>query len=126
VRSTLSTGRCAGSYFPVSAGCTEETRTPAAAAPFPQRSSPAQLRPPSTTLEGAIATNATDEPPAWHALIASDRQLLYRAIRDAHCLDLNYEHRRAATEQLLALPDAIAWCWANGGDWRRSIDPVVL
>jgi hypothetical protein len=34
---------------------------------------------------------------------------------------LRYEHRRAAAEQLLTLPDAIAWCWAKGGDWRRRI-----
>jgi hypothetical protein len=60
-------------------------------------------------------------------LIASDRRLIYRASRDADCVDLRYEHRRAAAEQLLALPDAIAWCWANakGGDWRRRIEPVV-
>ena len=58
-------------------------------------------------------------------LIASDRRLIYRASRDADCVDLRYEHRRAAAEQLLALPDAIAWCWAKGGDWRRRIEPVV-
>lgn len=58
-------------------------------------------------------------------LIASDRKLIYRATRDAACADLRYEHRRAAVEQLLALPDAIAWCWAKGGDWRRRIEPVV-
>jgi hypothetical protein len=27
---------------------------------------------------------------------------------------------------VLALPAAIAWCWANGGDWRRRIEPVVI
>lgn len=48
-------------------------------------------------------------------LIATERKLLYRAARDANCPDLRYEHRRAAAEQLLALPDAIAWCWAKGG-----------
>ena len=58
-------------------------------------------------------------------LVASDRKLLYRATREAGCPDLRYEHRRAAVEQLLALPDAIAWCWAKGGDWRRRIQPVV-
>lgn len=58
-------------------------------------------------------------------LVASDRRLLYRATREAGCPDLRYEHRRAAVEQLLALPDAIAWCWAKGGDWRRRIEPVV-
>jgi hypothetical protein len=58
-------------------------------------------------------------------LVASDRKLLYRATREAGCAELRYEHLRAATEQLLALPDAIAWCWAKGGDCRRRIEPVV-
>lgn len=58
-------------------------------------------------------------------LMASDRKLIYRATREANCADLRYEHRRAAAEQLLALPDAIAWCWAKGGDWRRRIEPVI-
>ncbi len=58
-------------------------------------------------------------------LVVADRKLLYRATREAGCPDLRYEHRRAAVEQLLALPDSIAWCWAKGGDWRRRIEPVV-
>jgi hypothetical protein len=58
-------------------------------------------------------------------LIAADRKLLYRAVRDEDCPDLRYEHRKASSEQLLALPDAIAWCWAKGGEWRRRIEPVV-
>jgi len=28
-------------------------------------------------------------------------------------------------EQLLAVPDAVAWCWVRGGEWRRRVDPVV-
>jgi hypothetical protein len=44
----------------------------------------------------------------------------------AGCRDtLRYEHRRAGTEQLLALTDAIAWCWAKGGYRRRRIEHVV-
>lgn len=58
-------------------------------------------------------------------LIASDRKLLYRATRAAGDPQLRYEHHRAAAEQLLALPDAIAWCWAKGGDWRRRVEAVV-
>ncbi len=58
-------------------------------------------------------------------LVASDRKLLYRATREASCPALRYEHRRAAVEQLLALPDAITWCWAKGGDWWRHIEPIV-
>jgi hypothetical protein len=51
---------------------------------------------------------------------------LIEITRDVGSRDtLRYQHRRAATDQLLAIPDAIAWCWAKGGDWRRRIDPVV-
>ena len=60
------------------------------------------------------------------SLLDWDRRLLYRLTRNAKADGLGYEHRRAATEALLAVPDAIAWCWAKGGDWRRRIEPVVL
>ena len=39
---------------------------------------------------------------------------------------MRYGQHRAATEQLLVLPDAIAWRWAKGGDWRRRIGPVAV
>ncbi len=54
-------------------------------------------------------------------LVIFDRKLLYRGTREAGCPDLRYEHRRAAVEQLLALPDVIAWCWAKGGEQRDQI-----
>jgi len=60
------------------------------------------------------------------SLVSWDNQHLIEFTRAAGCRDtLRYEHRRASAEQLLAIPDAIAWCWANGGDWRRRIEPVV-
>lgn len=59
-------------------------------------------------------------------LVHSDRQLLYRAVRDAgREATIRYEHRRAATERLLGIPDAFAWCWAKGGRWRTHIQPVI-
>ncbi len=55
-----------------------------------------------------------------------DDQRLIEITREVGCRDtLRYQHRRAATEQLLVIPDAIAWCWAKGGDWRRRIEPAV-
>ena len=55
-----------------------------------------------------------------------DNQRLIEITRDVGSRDtLRYQHRQAATDQLLAIPDAIAWCWAKGGGWRRRIDPVV-
>lgn len=60
-------------------------------------------------------------------LLSWDNQLLIELTRAAGCRDtLRYEHQRAATERLLALPDAIAWCYAKGGHWRRRIEPVIL
>ncbi|MCF6745210.1 hypothetical protein E9529_13190 [Blastococcus sp. KM273128] len=59
-------------------------------------------------------------------LVASDRRILYHAARYAGCAEtLRYDHRRAGAELLLALPDAVAWCWARGGDWRRRIGPAI-
>ncbi len=59
------------------------------------------------------------------SLLEWDRRRLYSTARDAHLPLLRYEHRRASAEQLLAIPDAIAWCWAKGGHWRRRIQPAV-
>jgi hypothetical protein len=59
------------------------------------------------------------------SLLEWDRRQLYSLARQARLPLLRYEHRRASAEQLLAIPDAIAWSWAKGGDWRRRIQPVV-
>ncbi|CAN5250293.1 hypothetical protein BH20ACT5_BH20ACT5_12840 [soil metagenome] len=59
-------------------------------------------------------------------LLSWDNQHLIEFTRAAGCRDtLRYEHRRASTDLALAIPDAIAWCWAKGDDWRRRIAPVV-
>ena len=59
-------------------------------------------------------------------LLSWDNQRLIEFTREAGCREtLRYEHRRAASELLLAVPDAIAWCWAKGGDWRRRVEPIV-
>lgn len=60
-------------------------------------------------------------------LLSWDNQHLIEFTRAAGCRDtLRYQHRRATEERLLAIPDAIAWCWAKGGHWRRRIQPVVI
>src|SRR5262249_44862768 len=35
------------------------------------------------------------------------------------------DHLRAREEPLLGIPDAIAWCWAKGGEWRKLADPLI-
>ncbi|ARU53614.1 hypothetical protein CBR64_03360 [Cellulosimicrobium cellulans] len=55
-----------------------------------------------------------------------DRRLLYRETGRRGCRDsLTYAHATAAAEPLLAIPDAIAWAWARGGDARRRAEPLV-
>jgi len=38
---------------------------------------------------------------------------------------VRYEYARAAEGLLLSVPDATAWWWGRGGDWRRRIRPAV-
>lgn len=60
------------------------------------------------------------------SLVSWDSQRLIELSRAADCRDrVSYEHQRATAEQLLAIPDAVAWCWGKGGEWRRRITPVV-
>jgi hypothetical protein len=60
------------------------------------------------------------------SLIHWDKQRLIEMVRGAGCGGtLRYEHRRAKTELLLTVPDAIAWCWARGGQWRERISAAA-
>lgn len=60
------------------------------------------------------------------SLAASDRNELYRLVRQRGATGrLAYRHGRAYEDQLLALPDIVAWCWVRSTEWRRRIEPVV-
>ncbi|MCC2336489.1 hypothetical protein [Cellulomonas wangsupingiae] len=55
-----------------------------------------------------------------------DQQQLIELTRRLRCHDkLTYEHAPASREYLLAAPDAIAWAWSKGGEWRRRAAPLV-
>jgi hypothetical protein len=55
----------------------------------------------------------------------TDKRVLYAATQQtALSTGFTYGHMRATDEELLWVPDAIAWCFARGGDWRRRIEPV--
>ncbi|MFA7388604.1 MAG: hypothetical protein WCZ87_13220 [Thiohalobacteraceae bacterium] len=59
-------------------------------------------------------------------MVNFDNQMLIEYTRTTGCRDsLRYEHKRPPAESLLAIPDAIAWCWARGGDWRKLVKPAV-
>jgi hypothetical protein len=56
-----------------------------------------------------------------------DKQFLYNAVRAAGIAGrVRYAHHRAKTELLLAVPDAIAWCWARGGRWKDRVQAAVI
>lgn len=60
------------------------------------------------------------------SLLRWDRRLLFELTRKAGCSDtLRYEHHRGSSEELLWIPDAIAWCWARGGRWRQLVAPII-
>lgn len=54
------------------------------------------------------------------SLVDADRRLLYQAGLD-FAPGLAYTHLRAKEDLLLCVPDAIAWCWARGGEWGARV-----
>ncbi|MBB5807025.1 hypothetical protein F4560_006793 [Saccharothrix ecbatanensis] len=38
---------------------------------------------------------------------------------------LAYEHFQPHEDPALWIPDAVAWCFGAGGDWRRRVEPLV-
>ena len=61
-----------------------------------------------------------------HSVVAADKLViasrLLAAGRDGRT---SFHHMLASEESLLALPDAVAWCYAKGGVWRRRVEPLI-
>ena len=85
--------------------------------------------------DAAIARLADDAAKMGAALLVierddsvadADRRTIRERLMQAGCHEtLRYEHRRAHEECLLAIPDAVAWCWTRGGHWRRLANSLV-
>lgn len=54
-----------------------------------------------------------------------DRRVLYRRAHRLSRPDLRYDHPRAHEEPLLAVADAVAWCWNRGGWWQQRVHNMV-
>ncbi|TNC20820.1 DUF3800 domain-containing protein [Amycolatopsis alkalitolerans] len=52
-----------------------------------------------------------------------DRATIYRALGQK--TDLTHTHLNSTSAPLLWIPDAVAWCYGAGGDWRRRVMPIV-
>ncbi|MCS3789963.1 hypothetical protein HNP11_004161 [Tsukamurella ocularis] len=59
------------------------------------------------------------------SLAEADRRTLFAATREHGIPGLSYEHVRPTAEPILWVSDAIAWCAAKGGDWKRRAAPIV-
>jgi len=59
-------------------------------------------------------------------LDAKDEATIWAAIRrHPHRTRLVFEHFDSASEAVLWVADATAWCFGAGGAWRRRVDPIV-
>lgn len=38
---------------------------------------------------------------------------------------VGYDHLRAREETLLAIPDAVVWCFTKGGEWMQLAEPLI-
>ncbi len=57
---------------------------------------------------------------------AADARTLNQEIRRAGLAGrIRFDHLRAHDDCLLVLPDAIAWSWARGGEWRNAVRPMI-
>jgi hypothetical protein len=60
------------------------------------------------------------------SVVAADRKIIRARLLQAGCHGtIAYEHQRAHEEGLLAIPDAVAWCWAKGGHWKTRATVLV-
>jgi hypothetical protein len=56
--------------------------------------------------------------------VTVDKQVLFHAARRHDCSDsLQYELLAAHTDPMLWTPDAVAWSWVKGGEWRDFVAP---
>ncbi|NQX36462.1 hypothetical protein [Herbiconiux sp. VKM Ac-2851] len=57
----------------------------------------------------------------------SDRRILFRELSARGLRDtVQYELRSPHSEPLLWIPDAIAWSYAKGSEWRRRVGPMLV
>lgn len=60
------------------------------------------------------------------SVLQFDKRILFRESQkvEPH-RRVNYAHENPRSEPLLWIPDAVAWSFVKGGDWRRRISPLL-
>ncbi len=60
------------------------------------------------------------------SIVRFDQRILFRELDARGARErISYVHETAAREPLLALPDAIAWSVARGGEWASRAAPLI-
>ena len=60
------------------------------------------------------------------SVAAADRVIIRQRLVKAGMHDsVYYLHARAHEECLLAIPDALVWCYAKGNHWRKLVLPLI-
>jgi hypothetical protein len=60
------------------------------------------------------------------SVFENDKRTLYQAVAKFGVQGiLYYDHMKPHEEPLLWVSDAVAWCVAKGGDWRKRVEPVI-
>ena len=55
-----------------------------------------------------------------------DRATIHKAVSADPSPEFRYDHQQSAREPLLWIPDAVAWSWGRGGDWRVRVEGLVV
>lgn len=55
-----------------------------------------------------------------------DRSTIRQTVGGDPRPEFRYDHQPSASEPLLWVPDAVAWAWGRGGEWRRLIEASGL
>lgn len=77
----------------------------------------------SRTSYPTASPTPPSSPATKTAKTASSSQGLSRKAGEG--AELAYMHQRPNEEELLWLPDILAWAHGAGGDWRRRGSPVI-
>lgn len=60
------------------------------------------------------------------SLIATDQAIIRDQLEKAGVTEIvGVDHMKAYEEQLLAVPDAVAWCFTHGGEWAKLAEPLI-
>lgn len=55
-----------------------------------------------------------------------DRSTIFNVMKLQTNNELSYGHQPSHTDPLLWIPDAVAWAWGRGGDWKRRVEQSGL